>query len=155
MLYWLLEENPVEWTEENVGEKFRDLWIQLKEKLINQKMPNYFIPKSNMFANIPSARLALAHAKVHKLNEKPVMFILSSLQKLHSVKEDKDFYPMFDVEALHRILTMPQENLLAEITPALSGLLGPGPELDPARTEEYRPTATGGDRYQRQMRLRR
>ena len=154
-MYWLLEENPVEWTEENVGEKFRDLWIQLKEKLINQKMPNYFIPRSNMFANIPSGRLALAHAKVHKINEKPVMFILSSLQKLHTVKQNKDFYPMFDVEDLHKILTMPQENIMAEVNPLLSGLLANANGSNQARPEPYRPEATGGDRYQKKMRQKR
>ena len=56
-LYWLLEKNPVDWTEENVGEKFMDLWDTMKKRLSKQHMPNFFIQRSNMFSNVPQSRL--------------------------------------------------------------------------------------------------
>ena len=34
VLYWLVEENPVGWTEENIGERFLEVWDRLME--INQ-----------------------------------------------------------------------------------------------------------------------
>ena len=56
-LYWLLEKNPVDWTEENVGEKFMDLWFHMKTRLSKRSMPNFFIQRNNMFSNVPNHRL--------------------------------------------------------------------------------------------------
>ena len=47
----------MDWTEENVGEKFMDLCDTMKKRLSKQHMPNFFIQRSNMFSNVPQSRL--------------------------------------------------------------------------------------------------
>ena len=56
-LYWMIEKNPVDWTEENVGDRFMDLWETMKKRLSKQHMPNFFVQHSNMFATVQHHRL--------------------------------------------------------------------------------------------------
>ena len=56
-LYWMIEKNPVDWTEENVGDRFMDLWETMKKRLSKQHMPNFFIQHCNMFSTVQHHRL--------------------------------------------------------------------------------------------------
>ena len=53
----MLEKNPVDWTEENIGEKFLDLWDTLYKRLEKQHLPNFFMKGCNMFLTISNHRL--------------------------------------------------------------------------------------------------
>ena len=85
------------------------------------------------------------------MNENPVMFILYSLQKLHN---ETGFYPLVNVAELHRILTLPQNNLLTEINPALLGGAGGAPLQDFREPQRDSLNLQNMDRYQRNMHLR-
>ena len=89
-----------------------------------------------------------AHERVHRMNENPVMFILTCLQKLHF---KKDFYPIIDVMELHKILTMPKEDLLAEITPELRG----NKNTQNKKEQVPRSYNLTGDNYQKRMQMKR
>ena len=82
------------------------------------------------------------------MNENPVMFILTCLQKLHF---KKDFYPIIDVMELHKILTMPKEDLLAEITPELRG----NKNTQNKKEQVPRSYNLTGDNYQKRMQMKR
>ena len=53
----MIEKNPVDWTEESVGDRFMDLWETMKKRLSKQHMPNFFIQHSNMFSKVQHHRL--------------------------------------------------------------------------------------------------
>ena len=53
----MIEKNPVDWTEENVGDRFMDLWETMKKRLSKQHMPNFFVQHCNMFATVQHHRL--------------------------------------------------------------------------------------------------
>ena len=82
------------------------------------------------------------------MNENPVMFILTCLQKVHF---KKDFYPILDVMELHRILTMPKEDLLYEITPELKG----NKNTLIKKEQASRAYDLKGDNYQKRMQMKR
>ena len=116
--------SPGDWTEENVGEKLLVVLHYLKKHLIKQKMPNYFLSKRNMFANIGNNKLRAAQEKCYRILEKPVLHILNSLGSLHY---EKNYYPKFDVKRLYKILTDEAQNQLAQT-------LGGGFEEDTSST---------------------
>ena len=89
-----------------------------------------------------------AHERVHRMNENPVMFILTCLQKLHF---KKDFYPIIDVMELHKILTMPKEDLLAEITPELRA----NKNIQNKKDQVPSSYNLKGDNYQKRMQMKR
>ena len=112
----MIERSPGDWTEENVGEKFLDLWRTLKSRLTKKNLPHYFIQKYNMFSNIPNHKLAQAQERVHRLTENPVMFLLRCLL---NVQFEKNFYPRLDIEKLYKILTT--DSALELMQPQLAG----------------------------------
>ena len=112
----LIERSPGDWTEENVGEKFLDVWRTLKSRLSKKNLPHYFIQKYNMFSNIPNHKLAQAQERVHRLTENPVMFLLHCLL---NVQFEKNFYPRLDIERLYKILTT--DSALELMQPQLAG----------------------------------
>ena len=109
------------------------------------------INKSKKLTYFNSEFFRRAHERVHRMNENPVMFILYSLQKLHN---ETGFYPLVNVAELHRILTLPQNNLLTEINPALLGGAGRAPMEDFREPQKDSLNLQNMDRYQRNMHLR-
>ena len=112
----MIERSPGDWTEENVGEKFLDVWRTLKSRLTKKSLPHYFIQKYNMFSNIPNHKLLQAQETVHRLNENPVMHLLRCLL---NVQFEKNFYPRLDIEKLYKILTT--DSALELMQPQLAG----------------------------------
>ena len=146
IFYWLVERSPGDWTEENIGEKFMLILKTLKTHLVKQKMPHYFMAKSNMFANIPNHKLRQAQEKVHRIKENPVMYVLNSLLKLQS---EKNFYPKLDISKLYKILTT--ENQLTMMNPSLMGAVTEDSSVW-ERQREKKKLDSSGDRYQERMR---
>ena len=150
ILYWLIEKSPGDWTEENIGEKFTLVLKMLKRNLEKQKMPHYFMAKSNMFANIPNHKLRQAQEKVHRIRENPVMYVLHSILKL---QYEKSFYPKLDIMKLYKILTT--ENQLTMMNPALMGSVTddtPLWERPKAEKKKTGKNAESDDKYQIRMR---
>ncbi len=112
--YWMVERNPAQWTEENLGENLLQLLREMKSSLRRQKLPNYFLSRENLFDSVPRHKLARALERFHRFQENPVPFIMVAIKRLHY---DADFYPGVDVDKLHDILTTTET--LALINPAL------------------------------------
>ena len=64
-LFRMIENTPVDWTEENIGEKFLDLWDIMLKRLEKQSLPNFFMKNSNMFATISNHRLRFVRTNNH------------------------------------------------------------------------------------------
>jgi len=142
--YWLMEQSPGDWTEENIGEKFLLVLKFLKKHVTSQKMPNYFISKSNMFANIPNHKLREAQEKVHRIQEKPVFYLMDCLMKL---RYEKNFYPMPELARLYKILTT--DSQLSLLNP---NLVGSAAARVDGKWDKGKGKQPAGDRHQAKMR---
>ena len=142
-----MEKSPGDWTAENIGEKLMLILKFLKKHVTSQKMPNYFISKSNMFANIPNHKLREAQEKVHRIQEKPVFYLLDCLLKL---KYEKNFYPMPDLSKLYKILTT--DSQLSILNPNLFGSEANREEGFWEKQQKSKMKKPSADRYQEHMR---
>jgi len=151
ILYWLVEQSPGDWTEENVGEKLIVLLRKLKEHLTKQKMPHYFLSDCNMFANVASHNLKAAQWTVFRILENPVYHLMHAV---HNLNFEKNFYPKLDVKRLNKILTEDNKSLLGK---SLGGMMGgditsEAEAVNPFREIPKEMRNTDGDRYQIKMR---
>ena len=98
----MLEKDPASWQDENLGDKFVLFFKSFLAKVEKKELNNYFIKKQNLLLKMPKHEVAQAHAKLFRINENIVPYLLQAVKKL---QYDKGFYPMLDCDFLIEILT--------------------------------------------------
>lgn len=101
-LFWECERDFVRWPEERLGEKLKLLLLKLRMYLEYQSLPDYFLPQRNLFENIPTSNLLIAHRKIADILENPVMYTLKALRNLKYTHPQ--FYPAMDFKNLFHLL---------------------------------------------------
>lgn len=85
-LFWQCEHNYAAWPEDYLGEALLRYLKSLLENVKRQKIPDYFLPRRNLFENISSEVLVELHKRIFRIIENPVMHLLIALKNLK-------FYP--------------------------------------------------------------
>ena len=113
-LFTMLEEDPATWQDETLGDKFRLFFKSFMVRLQKKELPSYFIKKQNLLSKLPKHKIAEAHAKVFRIQENIVPYLLQAVKILHY---DKGFFPSLDCDFLIQILTT--DNAIKLILPKL------------------------------------
>ncbi|XP_021930255.1 uncharacterized protein LOC110834913 isoform X2 [Zootermopsis nevadensis] len=115
LLFWQCERNYAAWPEDRPGETLRKLLEKLYEAIMQKNLPDYFIPRRNLFESTPRTHLLKVQEKLLRIRENLVMHTLSAVRNLRYV--DKSFYPVFDCKRLYQIITT--DNLVTLLNPLL------------------------------------
>lgn len=81
-LFWQCEHNCAAWPEDYLGEALLRYLRTLLEHLKRQKMPDYFLPRRNLFENVSAEVLVELHKRIFRITENPVMHLLIALRNL-------------------------------------------------------------------------
>lgn len=115
LLFWQCERNYAAWPEDRPGETLRKLLEKLYEAIMRKDLPDYFIPRRNLFESTPRTHLLKVQEKLLRIRENLVMHMLLAVRNLHYV--DRSFYPVFDCKRLYHIITT--DNLFTLTNPLL------------------------------------
>ncbi|XP_012269305.2 uncharacterized protein LOC105693756 [Athalia rosae] len=120
-LFWLLEQNysPSMWPENRAGDSLRRLLKKLYASVSQTQpcLPDYFLSKKNLFANIPKQYLLLTQKQLNRIIDNPVMYVLTSME---NIRYKPEFFPVLDYKKLFKILTVESNDLMGVINPALT-----------------------------------
>lgn len=97
-LFWQCENNYAAWPEDYLGEALIRFLDSLLEQIKNQRLPDYFLPKRNLFENISERVLAELHKRIFRIIENPVMHLLVVLKNL---KFCPGVFPKFNLKKLY------------------------------------------------------
>lgn len=97
-LFWQCEMNYAAWPEDYLGETLISFLNSLLHCLKAHKLPNYFLPKQNLFENIPAKYLVDVHKRIYRIVENPVTHILTAVRNL---AQSEDFYPKLKYKDLY------------------------------------------------------
>lgn len=81
-LFWQCEHNCAAWPEDYLGEALIRYLRTLLEHLKRQKLPDYFLPRRNLFENVSAEVLVELHRRIFRITENPVMHLLIALRNL-------------------------------------------------------------------------
>lgn len=81
-LFWQCETNYAAWPEEYLGEALIRFLNSLLETIKRQRLPDYFLPKRNLFENIPERIMVELHKRIFRITENPVMHLMNALRNL-------------------------------------------------------------------------
>lgn len=81
-LFWQCEMNYAAWPEEYLGEALIRFLNSLLETIKRQRLPDYFLPKRNLFENIPERIMVELHKRIFRITENPVMHLMNALRNL-------------------------------------------------------------------------
>lgn len=115
LLFWQCERNYAAWPEDRPGETLRKLLEKLYDAIMQKNLPDYFIPKRNLFESTPRTHLLKVQEKLLRIRENLVMHMLLAVRNLRYV--DASFYPVFDCKRLYHIITT--DNLVTLLNPQL------------------------------------
>jgi hypothetical protein len=115
LLFWHCERNYAAWPEDRPGETLRKLLEKLYEAIMQKNLPDYFIPRRNLFESTPRTHLLKVQEKLLRIRENLVMHTLLAVRNLRYL--DTSFYPAFDCKRLYHIITT--DNLATLLNPLL------------------------------------
>lgn len=137
-LFWLLEQNysPSMWPEHRSGESLRRLLKKLYTAVSQSQphLPDYFISKKNLFANIPRQYLLLTQKQLNRIIDNPVLYVIASME---NIRYKPEFFPVLDYKRLYKLLTLENRKLVAFINPALSNVERPFQEAEVEEMEKF------------------
>lgn len=81
-LFWQCEHNCAAWPEDYLGEALLRYLRSLLDHLKRQKLPDYFLPRRNLFENVSAEVLVELHRRIFRITENPVMHLLIALRNL-------------------------------------------------------------------------
>lgn len=108
-LFWQCENNYAAWPEDFLGEALIRFLNTLLQNIKKKSLPDYFLPKRNLFENIPEKILVELHRRIFRITESPVMHLLIALRNTTCIK---DFYPRLKYKRLYSILVIANPFLL-------------------------------------------
>jgi len=115
LLFWQCERNYGAWPEDRPGETLRKFLEKMYDSIMQKNLPDYFIPRRNLFESTPRTHLLKVQEKLLRIRENLVMHILLAVRNLRYV--DSSFYPVFDCKRLYHIVTT--DNLVTLLNPLL------------------------------------
>lgn len=81
-LFWQCENNYAAWPEDYLGEALVRFLNALLERIKRQRLPDYFLPKRNLFENIPERMMVDLHKLIFRITENPLWHVLRALRCL-------------------------------------------------------------------------
>lgn len=102
-LFWQCENNFAAWPETYLGEALVRFLNSLLEHIKRQKLPDYFLPKRNLFENIPERIMVDLHKRIFRIAENPLMYVLKAVKNLKYLNE---FGVVFNCRKLYTALTI-------------------------------------------------
>lgn len=81
-LFWQCENNYAAWPEDYLGEALIRFLNALLERIKRQRLPDYFLPKRNLFENIPERMMVDLHKLIFRITENPLWHVLRALRNL-------------------------------------------------------------------------
>ncbi|KAJ6638876.1 Protein mab-21-like 2 [Pseudolycoriella hygida] len=102
-LFWQCENNFAAWPETYLGEALVRFLNSLLEHIKRQKLPDYYLPKRNLFENIPERIMVDLHKRIFRITENPLMYVLKALK---SLKYLDDFGVAFNCRKLYTAITI-------------------------------------------------
>lgn len=112
-LFWQCEMNYAAWPEDYLGETLLRFLNSLLEHIKRQRLPDYFLPKRNLFENIPDRIMVDLHKRIFRITENPLMYTLIALRNLR-FRQPVTEHPL-DFKELYTIMTV--DNPLKLINP--------------------------------------
>ncbi|XP_063702431.1 uncharacterized protein LOC134832366 [Culicoides brevitarsis] len=114
-MFWQCEENPMAWTEDFLGEKLLKVLASLLHRIQTKLLPDYFLPKRNLFQNIPEKNLIQIQTRLSWICERPMNYLLIALRDLKFVKQ---FYPKLRAMKIYNVLVIREP--LKELNPVFN-----------------------------------
>lgn len=102
-LFWQCENNFAAWPETYLGEALVRFLNSLLEHIKRQKLPDYYLPKRNLFENIPERIMVDLHKRIFRITENPLMYVLKAVK---SLKYLNDFGVAFNCRKLYTAITI-------------------------------------------------
>lgn len=102
-LFWQCEHNYIAWPEEHLGETLMRFLSSLLHCIKTHRLPDYFMPKRNLFENIPEKVLVDLHKRIYRIVESPVPFVMIAIRNL---RYQRNFYPKLKYKRLYSRLTV-------------------------------------------------
>lgn len=102
-LFWQCENNFAAWPETYLGEALVRFLNSLLENIKRQKLPDYYLPKRNLFENIPERIMVDLHKRIFRITENPLMYVLKAMENLKYVNE---FGVKFNWRKLYSAITI-------------------------------------------------
>lgn len=144
-LFWQCENNYAAWPEDYLGEALIRFLNALLEHIKRQRLPDYFLPRRNLFENIPERIMVDLHKRIFRITENPLMYVLIALRNL---KSDNMASIKFNFKQLYTTITI--DNPLIILNPNFRA----APDEDEAEqnnvsidTDEEGPDALGAIGY--------
>lgn len=113
-LFTQCELNTIKWNEFNLGGNLMAFLRTFLQRVQTKNLPDFFLPKRNLFENVPENVITRLHENIFRILENPVMFVMRALRNVRFVRK---FYPKINMKRLYTILTISEP--LALINPAL------------------------------------
>lgn len=142
-LFWQCEHNYAAWPEEYLGEALVRFLNALLEHIKRQRLPDYFLPRRNLFENVPERVMVDLHKRIFRITENPVMYAMIALRNLRWMGDAGGVH--LDLKTLYGIMTV--DNPLQMVNPNFRkapdalGMVDGGPELEEDGCER---TVVGG-----------
>lgn len=113
-LFTQCELNTIKWSEFNLGGNLMEFLRTFLQRVQTKNLPDFFLPKRNLFENVPENVITRLHENIFRILENPVMYVMRALK---NVKFVKNFYPKLNMARLYTILTIDEP--LALVNPSL------------------------------------
>lgn len=113
-LFMQCELNTIKWSEFNLGGNLMEFLRTFLQRVQTKNLPDFFLPKRNLFENVPENVITRLHENIFRILENPVMYIMRALK---NVKFVKNFYPKVNMNRLYTIMTIAEP--LALVNPSL------------------------------------
>lgn len=117
-LFWQCEMNYAAWPEEYLGETLLRFLNALLEHIKRQRLPDYFLPKRNLFENIPERIMVDLHKRIFRITENPLMYTLIALRNLRchlpGIAHPFDFKELYTVMTVDNPLKLINPNFCSE-----------------------------------------
>lgn len=111
-LFWQCEQNYAAWPEDYLGEALIRFLKSLLENIKKQKLPDYFLPRRNLFENIPFVTLVELQKRIFRIAENPVMYVLIAMRNL---KFYPGMFPKINFKKLYSLIII--DNPLKIVNP--------------------------------------
>lgn len=113
-MFWQCEENPMAWNEDCLGEKLLKVLASLLHRIQTQSLPDYFLPKRNLFENVPERNLIQIQTRLSRICERPTNYLLIVMRDL---KFAKNCYPKIRSNRIYETLII--KDPLVKLNPIL------------------------------------
>ncbi|CRK96631.1 CLUMA_CG009990, isoform A [Clunio marinus] len=106
-LFWQCEYNYTAWYQEHLGEALIKFLTSLLHCIKTHRLPDYFLPKRNLFQNIPEKILVDLHKRIFRIVESPVPYVMIAIRNL---RYQRNFYPKLKCKRLYSRLIIDDPN---------------------------------------------